>query len=122
MEKITRINGNGQPYTENMPKIAILTGAINDVALAHIAENTGLNFIKSAWYYEAQPTTSAQIAALILTYNFKTEYHNNASNNNTLFLKFDHHTGFKVDSICFKCCKHNNIHTGKMTPEDRLAC
>jgi len=122
METITRINGNRQPYTLDMPKLVIMTKEINETALAHITENTGLNFTRSAWWYEAQPTASAQITALILTYNFKTEYHNNASDHNTLFLKFDHHVGFKLDSICVDCCKYNHIHTEGMEAGDRLAC
>jgi hypothetical protein len=122
MESITRINGNGQPYTLPMPKIAILTKEINNTALAHIEENTGLKFTRSSWYYESQPTTSTQITALILTYNFKTEYHNNASNHNTLFLKFDHHVGFKIDSICFDCCEYNHINTSGLEKSNRLAC
>lgn len=121
MESITLINGNGKPYTLSMPKIAILTREINDVALAHIAESTGLNFTRFSWWYEAQPTTSAQLAALFLTYNFKTRYYNNATYQNTLFLKFDHHIGFDVDTICRECCDYNHIHTD-MPPEGRLAC
>jgi len=122
METITRINGNRQPYTTDMPKISILAKHINDVALAHITENTGLVFEKGPWSYDAQPTTSAQIVALILTYNYKTQYHNNGTNQNTLFLKSDHHTGFKVDSICYDCMKENYIHLGGLKPGDRLAC
>ncbi len=123
METITRINGNRQEYTTDMPKIVILTKLINDVALAHITENTGLAFEKTHRLgYEAQPATGLQIAALFLTYNYKTQYHNNLDNKNTLFLKSDHHTGFKVDSICYDCVKENHLHLGGLVPGDRLAC
>lgn len=123
METITRINGNGQPYTTDLPKITILTPhEWNDVALAHIKENTGLTLTRTAWGYTAQPIESKQIVALLLTYNFKTQYYNNASNHNELMLKSDHHIGFKVDSICFECCQHNNIYTNGLKPGDRLAC
>ena len=121
MDKITRINGNGQPYTTDLPKIIYLTKHINDVALAHIKENTGLEFVTVSWGYEAQPTESYQIAALLMTYNFKTQYHNNASNDNTLFLKSDHHVGFKIDSVCPDCADYNGIRLANKI-EGRLAC
>ena len=122
METITRINGNRQSYTTDMPKISILAKHINDVALAHIKENTGLDFVKNNWSYDAQPTESKQIVALFLTYNYKTQYHNNLDIKNTLLLKDDHHTGFKIDSICYDCCKENHIHLGGLKSGDRLAC
>ena len=122
MDTITRINGNGQPYTTDLPKIVYLTKHINDVALAHIKENTGLDFVIGGWSnYEAQPTESRQIAALLMTYNFKTRYYNNASNKNTLFLKSDHHVGFDVESICPDCAAHNYIHLANEIT-GRLAC
>jgi hypothetical protein len=119
--QLTLINGNKKPYTIGLPKLFILHD-INDVALAHVHENTGLTFTRKTGGLEAQPETADQIAALFLTYNFKTRYYNNASTSNTLFLKNDHHTGFNVDSICLDCCKHNHIHTGGLTESDRLAC
>jgi hypothetical protein len=123
MDTITRINGNGQPYTTDLPKIVCLTKHINDVALAHIKENTGLDFTVGGWgNYEAQPTGSWQVAALIMTYDFKTRYYNNASNKNTLFLKLDHHVGFDVDSICPDCANHNGIRFANELESDRLAC
>lgn len=88
METITTINGNHQPNTRDLPKIRILAKEINSTALAHIEENTGLHFERTAWSYEAQPTTSAQIVALFLTYNFKTQYNDNYSIHNTMLLKF----------------------------------
>ena len=120
METITRINGNGQPYTTDLPGVVIL-GKYNDVALAHITENTGLTFTPCCGGYGTQPTESRQIAALLMTYNFKTQYHNNATSKNTLYLKSDHHVGFQVDSICYDCCKHNHIPTGGLDEESRLA-
>jgi len=122
MKTLTLINGNNQPYTINLPKIIMLTKSINDTALAHITENTGLQFTFTGWGYEAQPTNGEQIAALFLTYNFKTRYYNNAQQKNTLYLKFDHHVGFDVDSICFDCCQENHINTNGLKPGDRLAC
>ena len=121
-DKISRINGNGQSYETNLPKIVMLVKEINDVALAHIFENTDLAFEKVAWGYEVQPVNANQIVTLFLTYNFKTRYYNNASHENTLFLKFDHHIGFDVDSICYDCMEYNHIHTGNLIRDDRLAC
>lgn len=122
-EVLTLINGNNQPYTLGLPKIVIIGEKYNDVALQHIAENTGLHFAVGCFNtMEAQPEESQQIVRLFLTYNFKTEYHNNASDHNTLFLKSDHHTGFKVNSICYDCVKHNGITTTGLKLGDRLAC
>lgn len=122
MEQITLINGNHRPYTLDLPKVVLLMDNINDVALAHIKENTGLEFVKGWNRYEAQPTESKQIVALMLTYNFKTQYHNNGTVSNTIFLKSDHHVGFDVDSICYDCAAHNGIHLGGLQQGDRLAC
>ena len=122
MQTLTLINGNRQPYTLGLPKLVILTEGYNDVALAHIAENTGLVLEKKPWGYETQPTDAIQIVALFLTYNFKTCYYNNWDAKNTLYLKSDHHIGFEVDSICFDCVNHNHIVTNGLQPGDRLAC
>ena len=123
METITTINGNKHPVTKDMPRIEILIRhTINDVALAHITENTGLTFTPTAWgNYEAQPTESKQIAALLLTYNFKTQYHDNGCTKNTLFLKFCNLEGFKVDAICFDCVGRNHIVTNGLEAGDILA-
>ena len=123
-ETITLINGNKQKYNLPLPKIVFLTKHINNVALAHIAENTGLFFTQKSWLnsYEAQPINSNQIISLFLTYNFKTRYYNNLTFENTLFLKSDHHIGFDVDCICFDCVKKNNISTGNLKPGDFLSC
>lgn len=121
-EKLKLINGNKQQYEIGLPKLYII-GYINDTALRHIEENTGLRFTQShGENYEAQPTHSSQIVGLFLTYNFKTQYHNNLSNENTLFLKSDHHIGFSVDSICFDCIKHNRIIANDVKQGDRLSC
>jgi len=72
--------------------------------------------------YEAVPVNSQQIVKLFLTYNYKTQYHNNATNENILFLKGDHHVGFKVDSICFSCVKRNRINTHGLKEGDFLSC
>ena len=125
MEMITQINGNGQPYTLPLPKI-LMIGYCNPTALKHIEENTGLKFVETGFgvkdAYTAQPENSGQIAALIMTYNFKTRYYNNADWHNTLMLKSDHHIGFDVDSICVDCCKHNYINVRGLSGDDRLSC
>jgi hypothetical protein len=121
METLTLINGNDQKYTVGLPKICILEKKYNDVALQHIFEETGLRFTGD-YSMEAQPETSQQIVKLLLTYNFKTQYHDNATNHNTLFLKSDHHIGFQVESICYDCVKHNHIVTNGLEQGDRLAC
>lgn len=115
------VNGNRQKFQRSCPKIH-LVGYLNDSALAHIEENTGLVFTKAYSGLEAQPENYGQIAALLVTYNFKTKYYDNADVKNTIFLKSDHHTGFNVDSICLDCCKHNHIHCAGLSEGDRLAC
>lgn len=42
-EKLKLINGNKQQYEIGLPKLYII-GYINDTALRHIEENTGLRF------------------------------------------------------------------------------
>jgi hypothetical protein len=121
MEILKLINGNNQPMNKELPRIVILA-QFNDIAKRHLEDNTGLVF-KDCFYnsMEAQPQTSDQIVRLLLTYNFKTQYQDNATNHNTLYLKSDHHQGFHVDSICFDCIKHNNINTMGLKEGDRLA-
>ena len=121
METITRFNGNNQQYAVELPRL-VIQGHINDTALKHIADNTSLNFVKTFSGYEAQPLTSNQIAALFLTYNYKTRYYNNGSTKNTLFLRSDHHIGFDIGAICFDCCKYNHIHTNGLKKGDMLSC
>ncbi len=124
MEILTLLNGNHQQYNIGLPKLVILGDKWNDKALEHVYENTGLLFRESFGGMEAQPYNSEQIVKLLLTYNFKTQYHNNNTNNNTLFLKSDHHVGFEVDSICFDCCKENGIPINYLGLKqgDRLSC
>jgi len=122
-EKLNLYNGNNKQYTINLPKIKILTNNFNPIALNHIEENTGLKFVKDSWNnYSAQPTESNQIVRLFLTYNFKTNYYNNSMLHNTILLKFDHHVGFNVDSICPDCIKYNNIQVNDIDKITRLAC
>ena len=123
METLTMLNGNHQQYTVDLPKLVILGEKWGDIAIEHIRENTGLLFEATHWQgMEAQPHSSEQIAKLFLTYNFKTQYHNNATNHNTLYLKLDYHVGFKVDSICYDCCKENSIPVNGLKQGDRLSC
>lgn len=122
METLNLINGNNQMYSLGLPKLVYLTEYINDRALKYIEENSGLKFIKIHFGYEAQPKESKEIVKLLLTYNFKTRYYNNATHKNTLFLKSDHHVGFDVESICFDCVEHNNIVANGLRKESRLSC
>lgn len=122
METIRTINGNRQPKIVPVPRLAILTEREwNDVALAHVFDNTGLNLIRTNYGYEVQPNTSNQIVALLLTYNFKTQYHDNGTTKNTIYLKDCNNEGFKVDSICFDCVEANHIHLSGLPKDARLA-
>ena len=120
-ETITRINGNGQPYVTPIPELVILTDSINDVALRHIEESTGLAFVRGAWNYHAQPTSSNQVVRLLGTYNFKTQYHNNASTVNTIYLRFCNNESFRARSLCYNCVKENGIHAHDLDENSRLA-
>jgi hypothetical protein len=124
METLTLENGNHQSYTIELPKVVIIGGdKWNETAIYHIFTETGLNFTtRYTGSIEVQPQTSQQIVKLLLTYNFKTQYHNNATNHNTLFLKSDHHVGFQVDSICYDCAKENHIVSNGLEQGNRLAC
>ena len=124
MNTLELVNGNKQKYTIGLPKLVIIEGAkYNDVAIAHLKENTGLDFIKGGWgTLEAQPENSNQITSLFLTYNFKTRYYNNSTFQNELHLKSDHHVGYDINSICFDCCKHNHLNTNGLKHGDYLAC
>ncbi len=119
-EILTMINGNNQQYNIGLPKIIILHERFNDVAMEHIFKETGLIF-KGTYNMEAQPDNSQQIVKLLLTYNFKTQYHDNNTNHNTLFLKICNDAGFKTDSICYDCVKANYINVNGLKQGDRLA-
>ena len=127
IETITRVDGNGRPYTLPLPRLQIV-GTMNDVAKENLETQTGLQFTLNFTGLTAQPTHGWQIAALLMTCNFKTRFYNNGSTHNTLFLKHDHHVGYDVDSICAKCARENNIPVMCNVPEDeqtddfRLAC
>ena len=122
MEKITRIDGNGSKYITNLPKLVLIAKHMNDAALAHIKENTGLDFVKKSWNYEAQPENSNQIATLFLTYNFKTRYYDNSTLKNELHLKSDHNIGYNIENVCVPCLIRNHIDTYDMKPKEFLSC
>ena len=122
MEEISRFNGNGKRYKTNIPLIFYITDYINPVAIQHIKKNTGLLFKKGSWGYSVQPKNSKQIIKLLVTYDFKTNYVNNWNSKNTLFLKGLYNVGFKVDCICFDCCKKNGIYTNGLKKKEYLSC
>lgn len=116
-------NGNNQLYSRPLPMIIIQANPFNEVARKHIEKQTGLAFEEKPWHqWEAQPTSYDQYMRLFLTYNFKTRYYNNWQYNNTLVLRFDHHHGFDVTSICYDCIQHNHIRVNDLRPGDRLKC
>jgi hypothetical protein len=121
-ETVCLYNGNNKRYTQQLPKLCILTKEINDTALKHIEKNTGLKFEQKGWCYSVQPTTSKQIVKLFLTYNFKTQYHDNIDTKNTILLKFDGDVGFKINAICYDCVKYNGITTTGLAKGDMLSC
>lgn len=86
MKNIKLINGNGKSFEQEIPTIVIL-GLFNDIAKKHLEENTKINFAVDNNLMIGKPYNWSQIAALFLTYDFKTMYCNNATHKNTLFLK-----------------------------------
>lgn len=113
IESITRLNGNRQEYTLPLPKVAIRVKELNENALKWIKDNTGLEFKKTAWWYEAQPHKSEQIVKLITMYHFVTEFQNNATNKNILLLKF-----FKEDF--FKYTEGGSVEDEIANIDDRI--
>ena len=123
METLSRFNGNDQEYTTDIPKVVIITKhGLNDIALKHLIKNTGIAFKVDAWgNIEGQPETANQLALLFVTYNFKTQYHDNGTFKNTLYMKFCNNDGYAVDQICPICAKENNIHWTDAKESDRLS-
>jgi len=124
MEKIKYINGNGQKSFKELPTILIKAEFINDVWLDKVYKTSKLKFKKNNWgYYETKPNKAKQITQLLIACGgSKVRYYDNWLFDNTLLIKFDHHVGFDVDSICFDCAKHNNIRVNGLKEGVRLLC
>ena len=88
-EQLTVYDGNGRRITKTPPTI-ILLDFINAGALTHLNHNTGLQFKDTGLGYVAEAKSFKQIAKLLFTYNFKTQYFDNIDYHNTLMLKFMH--------------------------------
>lgn len=122
MQELSLYNGNGKRYKLPLPKLIWLRGNndLSPVVVEHIKKNCGIEFKKEYSVYVAYPKSCYQIVRLFLTYNFKTEFHDNATDHNTLYLKSCSSEGFHVNSLCFKCCEHNGIYTGGLNKKVRL--
>ena len=90
IELVSTYGGNNQLFTRQLPLICLLVDHDMDkVTFEHIKKNTGLEFkSNNMGGYEAQPITSNQIVQLLLTYNMRTQYYNNSTFKNTLFIKY----------------------------------
>lgn len=86
-EKITRIDGNGNPYTLPIPELFISQKYIKEEVITEIKEKTGIFFVPVPWGYSCQPMRQQQIDNLLNIYDFDSEYYNNAWFSNVLFLK-----------------------------------
>lgn len=86
-ETFKMFTGNMQPIIKTPPLIMILEG-MNDTVKDWIEMQTGLSLAICLGGYSAQPESTQQITRLLLTYNFKTRYFNNADYDNVLMLKF----------------------------------
>lgn len=90
VDTITRINGNGQPYTLPLPKLVIMDTIYNTGFFDDIFRATGIKFEKTHWNYEAQPIKTEQFATFMLMHNWKHTFYNNSTHKNVLFLKLNH--------------------------------
>lgn len=79
---ITRINGNGNPYTLPLPEIMFIDTP-NEIVLSHIEKNTGLKFIGG----KAQTQTHEQLCTFFLSYNYEYKYYCNSMHANTIIIK-----------------------------------
>ena len=86
MQRWSLLNGNGHHYSIDIPVVHITDRYINDAALEHILDYTGLDFKDTGWGYVAQPVSCHQIVKLIIRYNYTSNYHDNATHKNILFL------------------------------------
>lgn len=85
-ETITRINGNGQPYTLPVPEILLLN--IDDERVKKIEEVSGLSFERWSSGYRSQPLKFKELDAVKSCYEWKETFYNNSDYHNTLMLKF----------------------------------
>lgn len=86
-ETITRINGNGQPYTLPLPEVHIKANNLwNSVYLEHFEKQICAKLERSAYGYTFQPLTHEQLNTVLLLNSWKTDFHNNSCHRNTLFL------------------------------------
>ena len=91
MEKTTLINGNGNPYEREIPKVVIVS-YMNETAFEWLCKQTGINFKKSSLgNYEGQPETWEQFSKIFLAYNFLTHDVNNWEGN-LMYLRVDCNT------------------------------
>jgi len=99
-ETITRINGNGQPYTLHMPEITITVlhdAYKNEAVKGEKLTLGGLNFKVDHWgNLKVQPMTKKQIDTLLKSYNFTGTYYNNGTYQNELYLKATHPTDREI--------------------------
>lgn len=85
VETITRINGNGHPYTLPLPELVIKN--LNYAPfLDELEQVSGLRFKPHFMGYSAQPMTHEQMSKVMLSHNFKTTFYNNSTFTNTMVL------------------------------------
>ena len=86
---ISVFNGNNERFTRNLPTI-YLPKFGNEVAKKHFERNTGLKLSETyVGLYKVKPKSFKQIYKIFVTYNFKTTFYDNATEKNTLVLKWN---------------------------------
>lgn len=92
-ETITRINGNGNPYTLHMPMIYLDRNIFKDIKNWHELENGikrdlhGLEFIYQGWNFKTQPMTKNEIDTFLRSGKYHAKFYNNGTYRNTLFIE-----------------------------------
>lgn len=85
-ETITRINGNGQPYTLPIPEINLI-GVTHEQVLK-IESESGLKFEKGPWNnYRCQPLFKHELTAVDNAFKWEKTYYNNGTTENSIYYK-----------------------------------
>lgn len=93
VETITRIDGNGRPYTLPVPVLMLIFNHTlgkteRDEITAKASACTGLNFDLVHNTVSVQPTTVSQVDALMQAFPGKHDFHNGCYYKNTLVFEF----------------------------------
>lgn len=91
LPKVTKVTGNGQIYTNPLPKIHIPSAYYSGL-FEQIERVTGLTFAPNNFgtYKVSQPETYEQLVNILLTHNWSIKRYSNSTYNNDIFLTINH--------------------------------